>query len=153
MCHNPNTTDAARRPAEFLPPQTVNFKNLIHSLHRGEDLENEFTIFGFGNTPNDFTEVRFPGLLQDCAICHVEGATDLPLPAEALSTLITNPSDGSIVREFLAERASCVSCHDGVLPNTHALLATDLNARIETCAVCHGPDSAFAVALVHRLSP
>lgn len=153
MCHNPNTTDAARRPMDALPPQTVNFKNLIHSIHRGEDLESEFTVFGFGNVPHDYTEVRFPGLLQDCSICHASGTTDLPLPPEALSTLITDPGNGAIVREWLAERASCVSCHDGVLPNAHALLATDLEARVETCAVCHGPDSAFAVALVHRPAP
>jgi OmcA/MtrC family decaheme c-type cytochrome len=156
MCHNPNETDQARRPAEQLPPATVHFKTLIHKVHSGEDLTGEYTVYGSGGNPHDFTEVRFPGEKQQCSICHVPGATDLPLPIEALSTLVTQ-DDGmegeELVSETLPERAACRGCHDDLLTDVHALRQTDLEQGVESCAVCHGPGSAFAVGLVHQLGP
>ncbi len=154
MCHNVNATDEAVRPVGELPPQTINFKDLIHHIHMGEELSGDFTVYGFGSTPHDFTEVRFPGARQDCALCHVNGATDLPLPAEALSTMIVQENGGpTLISEVLPERASCTSCHDTGLAELHAILNTDLAAGAESCAVCHGPDAEFAVDLVHQLTP
>jgi OmcA/MtrC family decaheme c-type cytochrome len=151
MCHNPNATDIARRPDEEFPPATVNFKDMIHKIHRGENLEMDYTVYGFGNTPHDFTHVRFPGELQECSICHINGSENVPLPEEALSTWVSDSEKE--VSEKLPERAACVSCHDGVLAETHALLNTDFETGIESCAVCHGEDADFAVEVIHMLSP
>ncbi|MBI1320241.1 MAG: OmcA/MtrC family decaheme c-type cytochrome [Candidatus Hydrogenedens sp.] len=151
MCHNAGATDAARRPAEAMPPETINFKDMIHRIHSGEELEGDYTVYGFGNTPHDFTEIRFPGLRQECSICHVDGSTDLPLADEVLPTTVTE--NGELVEQIFANRAACTSCHDGIMPNVHALLQTDASTGIETCAVCHGPESETAVHLVHALAP
>ncbi len=154
MCHNPNATDEGVRPMGALPPETINFKDLIHHIHMGEELTGDFTVYGFGNVAHDFTEVRFPGARQDCALCHVNGSTDLPLPAEALSTMIVQESGGpTLISDVLPERASCTSCHDDGLAELHAILNTDLVASAESCAVCHGPDADFAVNSVHQLAP
>ncbi len=151
MCHNVNATDINRRPVEAGAPETVNFKDMIHRIHMGEDLESDYTVYGFGGVAHDFTEVLFPGLKQDCSICHVDGSVDLPLAPEALPTTIR--SGDTVVEQVLAERAACTSCHDGILPNTHAILQSDINAGIESCAVCHGPDTGAAVRVVHALTP
>ena len=51
MCHNANWDDKARRPADQLPPESIHMKTMIHKIHTGEELETDFTIYGFGNTP------------------------------------------------------------------------------------------------------
>ncbi len=51
MCHNANQDDKARRPADKLPVESVHLKTMIHKIHTGEELTNDFTIYGFGNTP------------------------------------------------------------------------------------------------------
>ena len=124
MCHNPNGTDISRRPAEMLPPETINFKDMVHQIHRGADLETDYTVFGFGSTPFDFTHIGFPGDLRNCEICHVEGSYELPLAEEVMPTVI---SDGeSVVSEKLPERAACTSCHDSLITEVHAILASEV---------------------------
>lgn len=150
MCHNSTATDAARRPLDQLPPETINFKDMVHRIHRGEDLVNGYTAYGFGNVAHDYSHVRFPGRLQECSICHIAGSEHLPLPDEALSTLVVH--DGEVVRDIPPERAACTNCHDHLLSNIHAVLNTGPN-QAESCAVCHGPGAAFSVDRVHRLAP
>jgi OmcA/MtrC family decaheme c-type cytochrome len=126
---------------------------MIHSIHMGDDLSSPFTIFGFGGTAHDFTEVRYPAPQQDCAQCHLPGTTDLPLPPEALSTLVVDADGETVVSETFPETASCISCHDTQLANEHATLNTNFATGAETCAVCHGPNAAFAVEQLHRFAP
>ena len=149
MCHNVNATDVARRPADALPPESINFKDLIHSIHRGVDLANDFTVYGFGNVPHHFSDVRFPGRLESCNICHLPGTEQVPVAQEALSTMVTH--NGELIREVLPERAACTSCHDHLVTNVHAILAT--SNGVESCATCHGSGSSFSVDWVHQLRP
>ena len=129
MCHNTNL-------GEF------NFKDMLHKWHTGEELSAPF---------HGAEEVRFPGLRQECSICHGANSVDLPLAPEALPTVITNEDDS--VTTILPERAACVSCHDSLMANIHASLNTDAGAGVETCAVCHGAGADFAVSAVHALEP
>lgn len=151
FCHRPNGTDTSRRPQDKMPPATINFKDMIHRIHTGEELESEYTVYGFGGTAYDFTEVRFPGERRVCGICHRDGSTDLPLPEEALPTVVRQGE--TLISEVLPERAACTSCHDSLLANVHAVLGADSQSGVETCAVCHGPGAEFAIAEVHRLGP
>lgn len=151
MCHNPNTTDEDRRPLAELPPVTVNFKDMIHRIHSGEDLDQEYTVYGFGGTPHDFHHVRFPGLKQECSICHEDDTTSIPLSADALSTVITQDNGMTFVDEILPTRAACTSCHDTNFADAHALGQTV--GAVETCAVCHSDSDNLSVALVHALAP
>lgn len=149
MCHNPNTTDEGRRPLAQMPPVSVNFKDMIHKIHSGEDLTQDYTVYGFGGVAHDFNEVRFPGLRQDCSICHEEDTMNIPLPDEALSTIVTQSN--VLLSEILPTRAACTSCHDTTSANSHALGQTF--GGVESCAVCHSESDDDAVSLVHALSP
>lgn len=151
MCHNPNTTDAAQRPADAMPPVSVNFKDMIHRVHSGENLEAGYTVYGFGQTRYDLAETRFPGKREECSICHADGSTELPVPPEALSTLVAH--GGEVVSETLPTTAACTSCHDGPLAVGHADLNGNVPGSIETCALCHGAGAMAAADLVHQMTP
>lgn len=150
FCHNVNETDISRRPDDALPPVTVNFKEMIHKIHRGHDLVSGYTVYGFGGTTHDFTEVGFPGDESKCTICHKDGTYDLPLPSEAVSTVVA--VDDMIVSETLPESAACTSCHDSAMTAVHAALNSDFGTGAESCAVCHGASAAFSVEEVHGLA-
>jgi OmcA/MtrC family decaheme c-type cytochrome len=165
MCHNPNANDSARRPADKNPPESIDFKRMIHRIHTGEELtqadpetckENPdtpgcFTIYGFGGSVNNFNEVRFPGDRRDCEKCH---APDTQQVAE-------NPDPRWIPtvtqRDFYSPQqhyaAACLGCHDSQAAAAHAFSMTVVfpgsGTTAEACATCHGPDADFSVDKVH----
>ncbi|MCC6796281.1 MAG: OmcA/MtrC family decaheme c-type cytochrome [Candidatus Hydrogenedentes bacterium] len=155
MCHTTVQTDETRRDPALgvdADPETVNMKDMIHAIHRGEELEDDYTVYGFGNVAHDFTEIRFPGREDQCVICHVADATNLPTPIEALPTVITE-NGGQPVLTKLPQSASCNSCHDSFAAVLHAALNSDLAGGDESCEVCHGVDAEFSVERVHALEP
>lgn len=142
LCHNPRGTDAARRPEDQGPAQSINFALMIHKIHRGEELTNEYTVFGFGGTPHDFTEERFPGDLRDCATCHVNGSEE---NLEAATAMITDPR--GLINPVSPITSACTGCHTHVHAASHAL--TNTSQLGEACEACHGADAEFAVSKVH----
>ncbi len=92
---------------------------------------------------------RFPAKRQDCVVCHAEDTYLLPLPEEALSTIVPKAAGG--MTEILPVTASCTSCHDGLAANVHAYINTAQG--VETCIVCHGEEDEFAVSAVHAETP
>ncbi len=72
ICHNPNNTDSAYRPAAQAPNETIHFKYLIHRIHTGENMTLPFTIYGYGGSVNSFNDVLFPGDRRDCLKCHAD---------------------------------------------------------------------------------
>lgn len=151
MCHNTGGTDVSRRPAGQMPPATINLKDMLHKVHTGEELERPYTVYGFGNTPYDFTEIRFPGMRQQCSICHGSHSVSLPLAPETLPTVVMQGD--TLISATQPTRAACTSCHDSLMVDIHAVLNTDANSGIETCAICHGADADFAVSAVHAMAP
>jgi OmcA/MtrC family decaheme c-type cytochrome len=165
LCHNPNQSDAGRRSkdpaavAAASPTSTIDFKVLIHKIHRGENLTQQpYLVYGFGSgspgyTINDFGQVLFPGDLRDCEKCHAQG-TELmpPFPGTALGTEMThlNPSNGSeVVDGRLGPIASaCTSCHDDDATRAHAEAETTSNGE-ESCTVCHSEGRQVAVSAAH----
>lgn len=143
ICHNPNKNDSARRPADKQPPESVDFKYLIHKIHRGEELTRDFTVYGFGNRPFNYNEVRYPGDLRNCQKCHQAGTYQLPLPQGLLPTQA--PRD--YYSPLRPESAACLSCHDTAYAAAHAYVNTAPFA--EACAACHGKNSEFSVDKVH----
>lgn len=147
LCHNPLATDEGQRPEEAEgPPTSINFRWLIHRLHRGQEATNPLQVYGFGNNLHDYSHVEFPGNLANCETCHVAGTYTLPLPPGIQPTTITQ--DGEVVSNTLPERSVCTACHDSSAAGGHAELQTTA-AGIETCQVCHGSGSEFAVSDVH----
>jgi OmcA/MtrC family decaheme c-type cytochrome len=146
LCHNPMATDEERRPPEAMPPTSINFRAMIHRIHRGAEANNPLVVYGFGGAPIDFSDVVFPGDLAYCQTCHVEGAYDLPLPAGVAPTTVTQA--GEVVSVMPPIRSVCSACHDSTTAIAHMLLQTTSDS-IETCAVCHGAGRDFDVVKVH----
>jgi OmcA/MtrC family decaheme c-type cytochrome len=152
MCHNPLETDEVRRPAGAMPPVTVNFKDMLHKIHTGEDLEGAATIYGYGNIAHDFTEVRFPAKREECMTCHAEETFQLPTPDGTSNTIVIQELNGpTLISDTLPGTAACTTCHDGLAPLIHAFINTAQG--VETCIVCHGEGSDYAVSEVHALEP
>ena len=145
LCHNPNASDVARRPADQSPVESIDFKRMIHRIHTGEDLTQDFTIFGFGNEPVNFNVVRFPGDRRDCATCHINDSQQVQetLPPGRLAT--QTPRDWYTPQQPTA--AACLGCHDSQSAAAHAFVNTAPFG--EACAACHGENAEFSVDKVH----
>jgi OmcA/MtrC family decaheme c-type cytochrome len=143
MCHNPNASDVSRRAANAAPPESIDFKRMIHRIHTGEELTQEYSVYGFGGTPINFNHVLFPGDRRDCQSCHVAGEYQLPLGEDNLPT--------ETLRDFYSPQqptaTSCLGCHDTRSAAAHAFVNTAPFG--EACASCHGPNAEFAVDKVH----
>jgi OmcA/MtrC family decaheme c-type cytochrome len=143
-CHNPSETDAARRPADQAPPQTVEFAYMIHRIHTGENSDYPYVIYGFGGSTNDFGDVRYPALLTSCDKCHVNNGQQIDGLASYLNPVITprqytNPTQGIA--------AACGGCHTDKTAWAHFVANT--NTLGESCEVCHGSAAEFSVDKVH----
>jgi OmcA/MtrC family decaheme c-type cytochrome len=149
ICHNPKESDVTRRPANAGQPESVSFQRMIHRIHTGEELRQEYTVFGFGNTPVAFNEVLYPGDRTTCTKCHTANSYKLPLPTglESVTTL----------RDFFTPHgpgtAACLGCHDSQDAAAHAFLntvtfpgATNPSEAFETC---HGTGTELSVVRVH----
>lgn len=122
---------------------------MIHRIHAGEDLTQDFTIYGFGGTPHNYNEVRFPGDLRNCAKCHTANSFLLPLPP--------GQDNVTTLRDYFSPQgpgtAACLGCHDTRDAAAHAFLNTTMfggtGQSAEACAVCHGAGRDQDVAKAH----
>jgi len=142
VCHRPGFTDEAERPADKQPAEAMDFKNLIHKIHTGHNLENEFTIYDAGE-PENFNEVHYPGDGRNCSKCHEGTSYQLPLPEGLLASVTP--------RGFFSPTppatTACLGCHDGLSTAAHAFV--NIAPFGEACATCHAEGSEFAVTRVH----
>jgi OmcA/MtrC family decaheme c-type cytochrome len=147
MCHNPNHSDGARRPAAEGAAESGAFKRLIHRIHTGTNLTQDYTIWG--GTPTNFNGIRFPGDRRDCLTCHVAGAYTLPVTPDAVP--VVTP------RDYFSPQgpgtAACVGCHDNRDAAAHAYLNTvnfpGASGPTEACGTCHSTGGDWAVEKVH----
>jgi OmcA/MtrC family decaheme c-type cytochrome len=171
ICHNATQSDAARRRQD---PEavalgelnaTIDFKVLIHKIHRGQELEQQpYIVYGFGPPPqnytkHDFGDVRFPGDLRICDTCHVEDSQLIPpYPSTALPTLRTrlDPANGDVIPAVPPETqpitSVCTACHDSADAIAHAQTQTSPDG-VEACPVCHEEGRPYAVSFVHSERP
>ncbi|HUP47632.1 MAG TPA: hypothetical protein VNA04_02465, partial [Thermoanaerobaculia bacterium] len=149
ICHNPVTDDGARRPANAGQPESVSVQRMIHRIHKGHNLTQDYTVYGFGNTPHNYNEVTYPGDLRNCAACHTANSQQVPPPpgAGVVTTL----------RDYFTKQgpgtAACLGCHDSRDAAAHAYLNTTVfpgsTDPAESCGVCHGGNSQWSVDRVH----
>ncbi|WP_404362792.1 OmcA/MtrC family decaheme c-type cytochrome [Marinobacter sp.] len=191
MCHNPRATDLAQRPAD--PDDTdneintaavdnaeeapIDFKRMIHAIHGADKRTGDLIVYGFGNRPHDFSEVRYPRESSDCMACHAEGTFELPLPETVLGTTIDTQAtvataSGFGTDDFITLAAAlnqdddqiitptasvCSACHDDGTTQIHmeqngAGFGVPVDtADLESCAVCHGPGSIADVRKAHNI--
>ncbi len=143
LCHAPNGDDSSRRPAGSVP-ESVQMARMIHRIHSGEELTQDYTIYGYGGTPYTFNEVLYPGDRRNCAACHTSAATaNLPVVTGALNVVTK--------RDYFTPQgpgtAACLGCHDTRDAAAHAYLNTAVFG--EACGACHGANSEWSVAKVH----
>ncbi|MFH1640035.1 MAG: OmcA/MtrC family decaheme c-type cytochrome, partial [Chloroflexota bacterium] len=133
ICHNANATDVDFRPADPTTTadgkaeETIDFKHMIHAIHAGDkDMngfrENGIVVYGYGSRANDFSHVRFPGILQNCEACHLSGTFELPIDENVQPTTVNvgdDPEDPDDDREITPVASVCSSCHDSIFSRTH----------------------------------
>jgi OmcA/MtrC family decaheme c-type cytochrome len=143
MCHNPNETDKAVRPAGQLPAQAIDFRTMVHKIHTGEELPYDYTVYGRGGTPHNYNKVLYPGDRRRCNSCHVNDSQQLPLNDNLLN--VTDPR--GVLNPVGPTTAACTGCHTAVYAASHALANTTTLG--ESCAACHKPGADFALDRVH----
>jgi OmcA/MtrC family decaheme c-type cytochrome len=185
ICHNADATDASRRPttAGMLTggvdgklEESIDFKRMIHAIHAGQAGKGGFrtkgiTIYGFGGSVNDFSNVVFPGVLSNCTTCHnatsyqLAGIWATPTASGIRGSTVstgastTDPADNL---RITPTAAVCSSCHDSDVAKTHmqdAFNAANFSATqaainagtAEACTFCHGAGRALDVKTVHRV--
>lgn len=149
ICHNPVESDVSRRPANAGAPESVSFQRMIHRIHTGHELTQDYTVYGFGGAPINFNHVAYPGDRRNCNKCHVSGAASVP-PAVGTVPVVT-------LRDYFTPQgpgtAACLGCHDSKDAAAHAYLNTakfpGSNDPAEACAACHGTGKDWAVEKVH----
>jgi OmcA/MtrC family decaheme c-type cytochrome len=170
-CHNPNNTDVARRgaPCGNLPTDPVapglgpddmaiDFKFMVHQIHSAN-----YQVCGFGNAIYDFTDLRFPGKLNNCEGCHRPN-TYYPVDGALVQATTFDAGDRTTLADDRAvspNAAVCSSCHTEAEARLHMEQnGGDFNAGktaegamvssgIETCVLCHGPGRVADVKLMH----
>ena len=143
MCHNPNQDDSPVRPENMFPARSVHFKYMIHRIHKGEELDKDYTIYGYGGSAHNYNEVVYPGDLRNCEACHYPGSYSPPMPQGTLPT----PTPYDAYSPMMPAAAACISCHDSETAALHAYVNTAPFG--EACASCHGADREFSVEKVH----
>jgi OmcA/MtrC family decaheme c-type cytochrome len=143
LCHNPTVTDAGVRPADKMPAQTIQLAYMVHRIHTGEQSTREYTVYGRGSVPYDFTEVRYPGDRRNCNACHVNGSEQLPLNEDLLN--VSSPR--GLLNPAGPATAACTSCHTSLPAASHSLSNTTTLG--EACAACHSTGNEFGVPKIH----
>lgn len=131
LCHNSDATDVNRRPADpgttldGKAEETIDMKRMLHQIHAGEELENGIVIYGFGNSPNDFSGVAFTGNIANCETCHLAGTYSTEAARARLATSIdtgTDKADPSDDLNITQTASVCSSCHDSAVSKDHMVL-------------------------------
>jgi hypothetical protein len=130
-CHMPEALD-------FDGDQTIHLKYMIHAIHRGEQLENGFSI-----GDQDYSDVVYPGDLRNCETCHVNNSQQVPVSSTSLPT--TTPQ--AWWSPMAPNTAACLSCHDDEDAAAHAYSNTTFFG--ESCGTCHGEGRVASVDKVH----
>lgn len=143
MCHQPGADDSAVRPPEAAPPRTIDFKFLIHRIHTGEELDRDYTVYGFRGSVHNYNHVLYPGDLRNCEACHVNDSQQVPSGA----SLWTQATENEFYAPMPPNSTACLGCHDGLDAAAHTAVNTAPFG--ESCGACHGEGKEFSVDRVH----
>ncbi len=171
LCHNPSYDSLSRQ----LPPvgetgitTPVDFKIMIHKIHRGENLTMPYILYGFlspatfpnqTDSPMDVRDIVFPGDLRDCEACHRPATYVLDPGKGVLGPAVhppttrefrRNESSKTVLAEFTTPTviAVCTSCHDDVDFTTGANHPAG-PAAPDSCVNCHAVGSPLSAERVH----
>ena len=184
-CHNSNATDIRARQEAIEgtfgnpppPPgakheESIDFKAMIHAIHNGE--ETGLIVYGFGGSVHDYSHVTFPGQINNCMGCHLEGTFYPTDDFRWATTTLSDPTETTgrtpARAAALADQeddvnttpnaAACYSCHASnvshVVNNGGSFIATQTDDGLldplvfEDCTTCHSEGRVGDVGEVHR---
>ena len=149
MCHNPGTTDANSG-------NVLNLATMVHKIHAGKLLKQaldaglggeDYTIWGYRDSKNDYAEVGFPQDLRNCTKCHSGANTSTP-QGDNWKTKVSKPA--------------CLTCHASKAGSAwnayHTTIAIAYLLRSDAvatdipnvvCAACHRPGTNISPEVVH----
>lgn len=148
-CHNANATDIRARSGDFGSPiipgeQSIDFKTMIHGIHAAN-----VVIYGFGGTEHDYSEVTYPGAINNCAACHVgdsyyptnpdtqprfattfisDNFDNADFPDEVVSTEPRTPEREETLANQVddlnrtANASACLQCHTTATAESHTVI-------------------------------
>lgn len=137
-CHNAGSSDANSG-------NTVDMKVMIHKIHMGKNLPSvlaggDYTIFGFRDSPHDYSAIAYPQDVRNCVNCHAGTAT----VGDREDLVVTSNGDNWAE---VPSRAACGSCHDDVAWEQHKGGQEDDLA----CSNCHEASGGkLSVTYAHR---
>jgi hypothetical protein len=137
------TSSATGQPTALTPGVAIEFRQMLHKIHKGAELANAATyeVVGNGGNSSSYGEIEFPawpGGTRQCARCHGNDAWKQPVERMHGAALWPVRTWGVV----------CGSCHDSIAAQAHLLVNTTGPGN-ESCAVCHGPGREYAVEKVH----
>jgi OmcA/MtrC family decaheme c-type cytochrome len=172
-CHNPNATDIKRRVGDCdaalgNDDAPIDLKFMVHALHAYDFTKQAYEACGYSFLPDNGSphtfDFKYPGKLNHCEGCHLEGTYYPVDPANVLATTFNAGDDRSILTDDDAispNSAVCSSCHISDLARNHMIQnGGDFNAGKdesgnlvstgnETCQLCHGPGASADTAVMH----
>ncbi|MBI2900860.1 MAG: hypothetical protein HYY17_11805, partial [Planctomycetes bacterium] len=132
------------------PGVAMEFRTMVHKIHRGMDLANAMTystngIFLGIPYPASYEDVGFParpGGVKHCDKCHGSSNNAWKEPEDR-----SHPTQQTVpLRRW---RTVCLSCHDSNDTRAHYDLNTSASGY-ESCATCHGEGKVYNVQLMHK---
>ncbi|KGJ98427.1 OmcA/MtrC family decaheme c-type cytochrome [Thalassotalea sp. ND16A] len=131
-CHNPGSGDANSG-------ETVDFKVMIHRIHRGANLPSvinggEFAIWGYRDSKHDYSATHLPQDIRNCSNCHDDSNVATP---DAINWM-QQPT-----------MQACGSCHDNVDFATGTGHLAGVQADNSECQTCHGESGFSSVRSNH----
>jgi len=88
LCHN---------PTQGIDPDsgnTVDFPVMVHKIHMGENLTQDYTIIGFRQSVHNYNHVVYPAPINECDACHTGGipTENFPMVSTPATALICDAS-------------------------------------------------------------
>jgi OmcA/MtrC family decaheme c-type cytochrome len=164
VCHNPNDTDVDRRidSATGLPKtntldgkkeRSIDFKRMIHGIHAGavEDYngdpehgfrEKGYVVYGYSGNPTDFSDVRFPGLLQNCENCHVNDSYTLEDRSGSGGANWTQPTQDGILATSIDTSPNFTDLADFEAKLLDQSNDLNISPTAAVCSACHDEGAA-----------
>lgn len=173
ICHNPNNTDVSASARHKLanglsdasvtavthtPPypvdgkdeESIDFKRMIHGIHAGAatSLDGSTTLSGFRTkgiavSGNDYSDVRFPGILNDCTTCHVNNTAGTAGSYE-LTGIWAAPTQNNILASTVDSTPGLTASNTLTEVNNSLQDPGDdynISATAAVCSSCHDSDA------------
>ena len=140
LCHNSGLTDANSG-------NVLDLRIMAHRIHGGEHGKELFgltyTIWGFGDSEHDYSEVTYPQPLTNCTKCHSASKKD------AAGNQLAAQGDNW---KNVPSRAACGACHAGInFATGKGLTIGDAEKALEADAKTAGSGDAIRAASIGHI--